>query len=58
MQNMTPVIVLTAEVGEELSMAMANPCVMDYLKKPLQCSALRVVVGQILRLADDDVPPI
>jgi DNA-binding response OmpR family regulator len=57
MQNNTPVIVLTAEVGEELKLAMANPCVMDYLKKPLDANALRVAVAQVLSLAAADVPP-
>jgi DNA-binding response OmpR family regulator len=49
-QNKTPVIVLTAEVGEELKQAMANPCVFDYLKKPLDGSALRIAVAQVLSL--------
>jgi CheY-like chemotaxis protein len=56
MQNKTPVIVLTAEVSEELTLAMANPCVMDYLKKPLDPNSLRVAVAQVLSLAPDDIP--
>jgi CheY-like chemotaxis protein len=58
MQNKTPVIVLTAEVSDDLTHAMANPCVMDYLKKPLDSHALRVAVSQILSLASDDIPPV
>jgi CheY-like chemotaxis protein len=58
MQDKTPVIVLTAEVSDELTSAMSNPCVMDYLKKPLDANALRVAVEQVLSLARDDVPPV
>ena len=57
LQDKTPVIVLTAEVNAELSMAMANPCVMDYLKKPLEAGALRSAVAQVMSLASNDVPP-
>jgi DNA-binding response OmpR family regulator len=53
LQNKTPVILLTAEVNETLAQAMANPCVMDYLKKPLQLGALRAAVAQVLGLADE-----
>jgi CheY-like chemotaxis protein len=56
MQNKTPVIVLTAEVSEELNTAMANPCVMDYLKKPIEPNALRVAVEQVLSLASGEPP--
>ena len=49
-QNTTPVIVLTAEVNEPLKSAMSNPCVMDYLKKPPNGSALRAAVAQVLGL--------
>ena len=51
MRNMTPVILLTAEVNDTLAQAMASPCVMDYLKKPLDSGKLHVAVGQILDLA-------
>jgi two-component system chemotaxis response regulator CheY len=57
MHNKVPVIVLTAEVNAELNQAMTNPCVMDYLRKPLDPHALRVAITQILSLAADDVPP-
>ncbi|MEY4578579.1 MAG: hypothetical protein RL701_3282 [Pseudomonadota bacterium] len=57
MKNMTPVIVLTAEVSEELTIAMSNPCVMDYLKKPLDAHALRVAVAQVMSLTSEDAPP-
>lgn len=57
MQNNTPVIVLTAEVGEGLALVMANPYVMDYLRKPLDANELRVAVAQVLSLAAEDVPP-
>ncbi len=53
LQNKTPVILLTAEVNETLAQAMSNPCVMDYLKKPLQPAALRAAVGQVLGLSDE-----
>jgi DNA-binding response OmpR family regulator len=53
LQNKTPVILLTAEVNETLQQAMANPCVMDYLKKPLQPGALRAAVAQVLGLSDE-----
>jgi CheY-like chemotaxis protein len=55
MQNMTPVILLTAEVTDPLAQAMGNPCVMDYVKKPLSGSALRVAVAQVLGLSADAV---
>jgi DNA-binding response OmpR family regulator len=58
MKNTTPVIVLTAEVGEQLTTAMANPSVMDYLKKPLDANALCVAVTQVLSLTAEDVPPV
>jgi CheY-like chemotaxis protein len=58
MLNKTPVIVLTAEVNEELNRAMANPCVMDYLKKPMDANALRVAISQILSLAPEDPQPV
>lgn len=51
MRNTTPVILLTAEVNDTLAQAMASPCVMDYLKKPLDPGKLHVVVGQIVDLA-------
>jgi DNA-binding response OmpR family regulator len=54
LQNKTPVILLTAEVNETLAQAMTNPCVMDYLKKPLQPSALRAAVAQVLGLSEED----
>jgi two-component system chemotaxis response regulator CheY len=54
MHDTTPVIVLTAEVSAELDTAMANPCVMDYVKKPLDANELRVAVTQVLSLTDDD----
>jgi DNA-binding response OmpR family regulator len=54
LQNKTPVILLTAEVNETLAQAMTNPCVMDYLKKPLQPSALRAAVGQVLGLSEEN----
>jgi DNA-binding response OmpR family regulator len=54
LQNKTPVILLTAEVNDTLAQAMSNPCVMDYLKKPLQGGALRAAVAQVLGLAGDD----
>jgi CheY-like chemotaxis protein len=54
-KNTTPVILLTAEVNDTLAQAMANPCVMEYLKKPLDPNALRVAVGQILSLVEDEV---
>lgn len=57
LQNKTPVIVLTAEVNAELKQAMANPCVMDYLKKPLEAGPLRSAVAQIMSLASDDGTP-
>ena len=53
LKNETPVILLTAEVNDTLAQAMANPCVMDYLKKPLNANALRVAVEQVLGLAAD-----
>jgi CheY-like chemotaxis protein len=55
LKNETPVIVLTAEVNETLAQAMENPCVMDYLKKPLNANALRVAVAQVLGLSADAV---
>jgi two-component system, sensor histidine kinase SagS len=54
LKNTTPVILLTAEVSDTLAQAMANPCVMDYLKKPLQPGPLRVAVEQALSLAADE----
>lgn len=54
LQNKTPVILLTAEVNDTLAQAMANPCVMDYLKKPVQPGPLRVAVTQALSLAADE----
>lgn len=51
MQNKTPVILLTAEISEVLTQAMANPCVMDYVKKPLNGTGLRVAVAQVLDLS-------
>jgi CheY-like chemotaxis protein len=48
----TPVILLTAEPGNELAMAMQNPCVMDYLTKPLQCPALRAAAAQVFSLKE------
>lgn len=53
MKNVTPVIVLTAEVGSELQQAMANPCVMDYLKKPLNGNALRTAIEQVFGLTGE-----
>jgi CheY-like chemotaxis protein len=52
MQNHTPVIVLTAEVGNELTQVMSNPCVMDYVRKPLSATALRVAAMQVLSLSE------
>jgi DNA-binding response OmpR family regulator len=57
LQDKTPVIMLTAEVNDVLQLAMANPCVMDYLKKPLDANALRVAVGQVLSLTIEETPP-
>ena len=57
LQNKTPVILLTAEVNDTLAQAMSNPCVMDYLKKPLQVGALKAAVGQVLGLAEDEEKP-
>lgn len=54
MHNKTPVILLTAEVNETLKQAMENPCVMDYLRKPLQGGALRTAVSQVLSLVAED----
>jgi DNA-binding response OmpR family regulator len=51
MRNQTPVIVLTAEVGDELNQVMSNPCVMDYVRKPLSPTALRVAAMQVLSLS-------
>lgn len=51
MHNTTPVILLTAEVTETLAQAMTSPSVMDYLKKPLDPSALNIAVGQVISLA-------
>lgn len=51
MHNMTPVILLTAEVSDTLAQAMASPCVMDYLQKPLDPGKLNVAVGQVVSLA-------
>ncbi|MEY4582967.1 MAG: hypothetical protein RL701_7670, partial [Pseudomonadota bacterium] len=55
LHNKTPVVVLTAEVNDELKLAMANPCVMDYLKKPVDANALRVAIAQVMTLAADAV---
>ena len=52
-----PVILLTAEVNDTLAQAMSNPCVMDYLKKPLDAGKLRVAVAQVLSLASDGSAP-
>lgn len=54
LQNKTSVILLTAEVSDTLAQAMSSPCVMDYLKKPLDPSALRVAVAQVLGLAQHE----
>ena len=53
LKNKTPVILLTAEVGNTLAQAMESPCVMDYLKKPLSGRALRLAVAQVLELSGD-----
>jgi CheY-like chemotaxis protein len=58
LHNKTPVIVLTAEVREELTQAMANPCVMDYVKKPVDANALRAAVAQVVSLEPDGAPPV
>jgi CheY-like chemotaxis protein len=58
LQNKTPVIVLTAEVNEDLNRAMSNPCVMDYLKKPMDANSLRVSISQVLSLAAEDPPAV
>jgi two-component system chemotaxis response regulator CheY len=57
MKNTTPVLLLTAEINDTLATAMASPSVMEYLKKPLEASKLRVAVGQVLTLAADNDPP-
>jgi CheY-like chemotaxis protein len=54
LHNTTPVILLTAEVNDTLAQAMATPCVMDYLKKPLDPGALNVAVGQVVSLVESD----
>jgi CheY-like chemotaxis protein len=51
LHNTTPVILLTAEVSDTLEQAMSSPCVMDYLKKPLDPGKLNVVFAQALSLA-------
>lgn len=53
LKDKTPVILLTAEINDTLAQAMSNPCVMDYLQKPLDASKLRVAVAQVLSLESE-----